>query len=328
MISGSFFDIAHVNPFDAAYWTDRCRFWKGENWQALFDDMRGIGMDTAICINTANWGRPLFTPKHHELGLQLEMACRDPLAVCFDRAEKLDMKMFLGVGYRGRCSEVRDYARMEKPWPEIWFKWNTMLAEELLVQYGSRKAFGGLYIAYEIDFNDGDGPLELYDKWIGEYLRPAIGPDVKLLTSPGSLGNHYDVSKLPAQLERIGINIIAPQDYGGRSNDVNEALRLVQANADAMVKIGPQLKSAGIELWCNCELFSPQPSPEGRIYCVPGPFDRIKKQIDIAANIAEKTICYQYQGIMNKRTTLVNIGHEECTGLYEKYCKHYVGKVG
>jgi len=219
---------------------------------------------------------------------------------------------------------VRDYARMEKPWDEIWFKWNTLLAEELMQQYGSRKAFGGLYIAYEIDFNDGDAPLELYEKWLGEYLRPAIGKDVKLLASPGSLGNHYDISKLPAQLERTGINILAPQDYGGRSNDIDEALRLVQANADAMVKISPQLKSAGIELWCNCELFSTLPSPEGRIYCIPAPFERIKKQVEIAEQISEKTICYQYQGIMNKKTDLVNIGRDDCNELYENY-RNYFG---
>jgi hypothetical protein len=320
MITGSFFDIVHINPFDAAYWSDRCRFWKDENWQALFDDMHGIGMDTAICIATANWGRPLFSPKHKDLGLQIEMACEDPLEICFDRAEKLGMKMFLGLGYRGRCSQVRDYARMEKPWPDIWFEWNTLLAEELMLQYGGRKGFGGFYIAYEIDFNDGDAPLELYEKWLGEYLRPAIGKDVKLLASPGSLANHYDISKLPSQLERTTIDILAPQDYGGRSNDIAEALRLVQANADAMEKISPQLDSAGIELWCNCELFATEPSLEGRIYCVPGPIERIKKQIEIAAQVAGKTICYQYQGIMNRRSESVNIGREDCDALYKEYC--------
>ena len=69
MITGSFFDIVHVNPFDGAYWTDRCRFWTDENWQALIDDMHAIGMDTAICIATANWGRPLFWSEGQKLGI-------------------------------------------------------------------------------------------------------------------------------------------------------------------------------------------------------------------------------------------------------------------
>jgi hypothetical protein len=38
VISGSFFDLQHVNMWDAAHWTDRCRFWKEENWRALVAD--------------------------------------------------------------------------------------------------------------------------------------------------------------------------------------------------------------------------------------------------------------------------------------------------
>ncbi|MBT3374641.1 MAG: hypothetical protein HN406_03535 [Lentisphaerae bacterium] len=35
IITGSFFDLQHVNVWDAVHWTDRCRFWKEANWRAL-----------------------------------------------------------------------------------------------------------------------------------------------------------------------------------------------------------------------------------------------------------------------------------------------------
>lgn len=48
-LRGNFFDLTHVNLWDAAYWTDTCRLWKQESWRALIRDMHGIGLDTAIC---------------------------------------------------------------------------------------------------------------------------------------------------------------------------------------------------------------------------------------------------------------------------------------
>ena len=84
--------------------------------------MHGIGIDTAICTTTALWGRPFFAGYEKTVGRPLRFGCDDPLGACVDEAEKLGMKMFFGVGLRGRCSQVRDYAGMEPPWPDVWFR--------------------------------------------------------------------------------------------------------------------------------------------------------------------------------------------------------------
>lgn len=315
-ITGSFFDIQHVNPFDAAYWAGQCRFWKEENWRALIGDMHGAGIDTAICLSTALWGMPVFPGHEEDLGLPITMGCGDPLGACVDEAGRLGMEFFLGTGFRGRCSQVRDYARMEKPWPEIWFTWNTKLAEVLLQEYGDKPGFAGLYIPYEIDFLDHQ--VELYEKWIREYLRPVVG-DTPLLISPGSLGEHPNIDKLPAQLERISIDILAPQDYGGRSRNIDQALELVKANARAIEKVADKVRELGVRLWANCEVFQREESPDGRPYCVPGPIERIREQIQIQGPLVEKLICYQYQGMMNSRTELLNIGAGGVDELHRQY---------
>ncbi|MCP4644781.1 MAG: DUF4434 domain-containing protein, partial [bacterium] len=137
-LTGSFLFIQHVNPFDAAC-CDKCLVWKEENWRALIRDMHGVGMDTGIWINTAFWGRPLFPGYVDTVGPPLAtMGCPDPMGVVADEADRLGMKLFYGIGFRGRCSQVRDYARLDKPWTDVWFTWNTAVAEALVERYGDR----------------------------------------------------------------------------------------------------------------------------------------------------------------------------------------------
>jgi hypothetical protein len=316
ILTGSFFDLIHVNSWDATYWTDTCRYWKEENWRALMRDMHAVGMDTAILVSAAWWGRPLFPGYEKTVGIPVRMGCTDPLGACADEANRLGMKMFFGAGLRGRVSQVRDYADMQPPWPEVWFRWNTALAEALVDRYGKMPCFGGLYIPYEIDFKSYQ--IELYEKLIGKYLRPAVGK-VKLLASPGSLGRDTNLGTLPADVVRMGIDILAPQDYGGRSTDPAKALELVKRNADGLQRLRAPLRDAGITLWTNCEVFVLEKTPSGRNLTLPGPVERVIEQIRLQAPLVEKLICYQYQGLMNRRTRLVNIGHPSVDEFYRGY---------
>ena len=321
-LTGSFFDLIHVNTWDAAYWTDKCRFWSEVSWRALIRQMHDVGIDTAICVSTAFWGRPLFPGYEKTLGVPIKFGCDDPLGVCFDEARKLGMKMFFGAGLRGRVSQIRDYSRMDPPWPEVWFRWNTALAEALVDRFGDDPSFGGLYIPYEIDFEPNQ--IDLYEKWIGKYLRPAVGK-VKLLASPGNIHEAHcatAVKDFPKALERLGIDILAPQDYGGRSHDVKTAVTMAKRNADALARLRKPAADLGVTLWANCELFILEPNPSGRGRCIPGPIDRLKQQIAAQAPVAEKLICYQYQGIMNKHTDLVNIGHPTTDRLHGGYVEY------
>ncbi|MFA5865717.1 MAG: DUF4434 domain-containing protein [Phycisphaerae bacterium] len=316
-ITGSFFDVCHPNVWNTAYWGDVCRFWGDTNWRALIGDMHDIGIDTIILSNVAFWGRPLFPGYENKIGLPLKMTCSDPLEVCAAEADRLGMKMFFGIGLRGRVSQIRDYADMRPPWPEEWFQWNTALAEAILDRFGSRTGFAGFYIPYEIDFIDYQ--LELYEKWIRGYLRPAIGR-VPVLISPGNLGDHPNLDELPRQLERTDIQILAPQDYGGRGWDMQkDAMEFVRKNAEALTKAAPMMKNIGVSLWSNCEVFDHIPSPDGRVYNVAGPFQRIRRQMELQAPLVEKLICFQYQGIMNRHSDLVNIGRADTDILYRDY---------
>ena len=318
ILTGSFFDLIHVNAWDATYWTDTCRYWKEENWRALIRDMHEIGMDTAILQAAAFWGRPLFPGYERTVGSPVRMGCTDPLGTCVAEASRLGMKVFFGAGLRGRVSEVRDYSDMRPPWPEVWFRWNAALAEALVDRFGNMPCFAGLYIPYEIDF--ADYQIELYERLVGKYLRPAVGP-VKLLASPGSLGEQKNLDRLAADVVRMGIDILAPQDYGGRSTDAARALELVRRNAAGLERVRKPLRDAGVALWANCEVFVFERTPSGRYLTLPGPVNRVIEQIRIQAPLVDRLICYQYQGLMNRRTRLVNIGHPDVQEFYSGYRK-------
>ena len=315
LITGSFFDLMHVNPWDAQYWTDTCRFWGEDSWRALFRQMHEVGIDTAICGSTVYWGRPIFPGYENSVGLPIKMGCDDPLGVCVDEADRLGMKMFFGFGLRGRCSQVRDYHGMEKPWPDSWFRFNTSVAEALVDRYGKRPSFGGLYISYEIDFHDYQ--VELYERLMKKFMRPAVG-DVPFLASPGNIGDAAKLDELPRMVERTGINILAPQDYGGRNNDPTGALALVEKNCQGLKHVSASLCDMGVKLWSNCEAFMFEGSP-GRTSCIPGPSERFIKQIEMQAPLVEKLICYQYQGLMNRRDELVDIGHPSVNKMHDDY---------
>jgi hypothetical protein len=317
LLTGSFLFVQHVNPTDGQY-ADECVRWRGENWRAMLEDMHAIGMDTAIWTNTAFWGRPLFPGYERKVGLPWRaMGCADPLGEVADAADRLGMKIFYGIGFRGRCSQIRDYAGMDKPWPEEWFRWSTAVAEALVERYGGRPSFAGLYVSYEIDYHELHA--ELYEKLVKQHLRPAIGRNVKLLASPGNFGREVpDLGVLAKRVERSGVDILAPQDYGGRGS-IETGVESARANAKALAQIGKTLRDMGVAVWANCETFNLEATADSRVACVAGPMKRIRQQIDIHAPVADKLICYVYQGVMNRRTKLVNIGSPSSPQLYRDY---------
>lgn len=318
LLRGSFISCFHPNVWDMQY-SDRTLMWKEENWRALIQEMHQIGMDTVIWANTAFWGRPFFPGYESTVGLPFTMGCTDPLRTVAEEADRLDMKIFYGMGLRGRVSQVQDYHRLQKPWPDVWFQWNTALAGALVERYGDHKSFAGLYNPYEIDFKEHH--YELYEKLIKEYLRPVIGR-VKLLISPGSLGNVPNPDTLLKSLERIDIDILAPQDLGGRHQDINQALDAVRKNADALERFARPINNIGVTLWANCETFVLESTPDGRNACVPGPIERITRQIEIQSPLVEKLITWIYPGVMSRHTELVNIGHPSSDKLYHQYVSY------
>ncbi len=160
---------------------------------------------------------------------------------------------------------------------------------------------------------------------IKEYLRPAIG-SVPLLISPGSLGNVPNPDTFIRDMERIDIDIIAPQDLGGRYQDKGQSIISAHKNAEALERFAKPLKNIGVTLWANIETFDFESTPDGRNALIAGPIERIARQIEIQSPHVEKLITWIYPGVMNRHTELVNIGHPSTDKLYNDYVAYLKAK--
>ena len=56
--------------------------------------------------------------------------------------------------------------------------------------------------------------------------------------------------------------------------------------------------------------------------------ERIQQQMEMQAPFVEKLICFQYQGIMNWHTDLINIGHPNTEKLYQDYTAYMKKRFG
>ena len=307
LITGSFLDIQHVNNWDAQHWIDECHGWRDENWTALIAGMKAMGLDTAILTNCALWGRPLYPANPRTVGRQLPMPCPDPVGAIVRACAQHGLGLYLGLGAFGRYSLNAN--------PDLTPEhdaWLAAMAEDLREKYGSSGALQGFYLSTEAHAVKGRGLFEPADvektaRFV-KSIRERV-PGAKLMMSPAHLGRPRpeQMDPLRRQLEQLNVDIVAYQDHAGFEKlypdlDFREA-------AEGYALIKPLHAKAGQQLWVNCEVFEyAEKRPDGRRICTPCQFERLQRQLTAAGPVADKIIIYQYQGLMNRRSALVNIG--------------------
>lgn len=320
LITGSFIDIQHVNNWDAQYWVDECREWRDENWQAIVGDMHALGLDTVILTGCAIWGRPLYPANRQTVGLQLPMVCPDPVGAIMRAADQRGMSVYLGLGAFGRYSLNAN--------PDLSPEhngWLASMAEDLREKYGSSKALKGFYITAEAHGIKEGGLFAQDDcdktaRFVSS-IRERV-PGVKLMMSPANLKKPKpeQLDPLLRQLEQLNVDIFAYQDHAGFEKLYPSLNFYVAAEGYELIK--PLHAKLGQQMWVNCEVFEyTEKRPDGRRVCTPCEFERLERQLLVAAPVADKLIIYQYQGLMNKRSPLVNIGAPGTDALHDAYAK-------
>ena len=321
LITGSFIDIQHVNNWDAQYWVDECRDWRDENWEAIVNDMQAIGLDTVIVTNCAIWGRPLYPANRKTVGLQLPMPCADPVGAIVRAAAQRNMSVYLGLGAFGRYSLNANPDL--SPEHDTWL---ANMAEDLREQYGHSKALRGFYLTAEAHTIKEGGLFAQDDcdktaRFV-QHIRERVG-DTKLMMSPANLKRPRpeQLDALLIQLDQLNVDIFAYQDHAGFEK-LYPDLNFYEA-AEGYRIIKPLHEKLGQQMWVNCEVFDyTEKRPDGRRICTSCEFERLERQLQAAAPIADKIIIYQYQGLMNKRTAQVNIGTPGAEILHDAYVNY------
>jgi hypothetical protein len=321
LITGSFIDIQHVNNWDAQYWVDECRAWRDENWEAMVGDMHALGLDTVLLTGCAIWGRPLYPANPKTVGIQLPMLCPDPVGAILRAADRRGMGVYLGLGAFGRYSLNANPDL--SPEHDAWL---ANMAEDLREKYGHLAALRGFYITAEAHGIKEGGLFDPADcdktaRFV-QRIRERVGK-AQLVMSPANLKKPRpeQLDQLARQLEQLNVDIFAYQDHAGFEK-VYRNLNFYEA-AEGYQIIKPLHQKLGQQMWVNCEVFEyTEKRPDGRRICTPCAFERLERQLAVAAPVADKLIIYQYQGLMNKRTPLVNIGGPGCDALHDAYAAY------
>lgn len=310
-IDGTFFEFQHHNTAEGKYWNPALGKFTDENWKQKVAEIADLGMEYIVVMATALYEQCFFSSSVYP---KAETLCADPIEEILTEADERNIKVFLGNGFYGDWRKA-SYNITSKEVINRSFK----AMEELTALYAHHKSFYGWY------FPDETCIILNFSKKFTDYVNLCSGfchsltPDKKTLIAPYGTNLALTNRRFVHTLSELDVDFIAYQDeVGVRKTKADRTARIFEKLRKAHDKAGRA------ELWADIELFD----FEGMVYqsaLIPADFERVKKQLENVAPYADKILCYQYQGMMNPKTSACFAGHEDSSRLYEDYL-HYIKK--
>ena len=319
LISGTWNGLYHWSEIEGKYWNQDLKTFTAEDWRAQIRGMHKLGMDIVVIQelfrNDAYYGKHqnskgypglAYYPSKFGVG-RVDIACNDPLGAILDEADKLDMKVFPGVGL---------YAWFD--FTEDSLKWHMQIADELHEKYGHHCSFYGWYVSEEI-FGDLGGDQKREDEIVSFFQTfkahcNRLAPTKPIMLAP----NCHFVPKAESGWKRLlpHLDILCPFGFhrmpGGDISGV-EAAKLLQKLCD----------EAGTHLWMDMEAFDFEPDQA----LVPRVIEAIEKDLETFTNF-EKILCYQYQGLITDPAEKVVLGGAKAVKLFNDYEKYFNTRNG
>ncbi|MDQ1913518.1 DUF4434 domain-containing protein [Paenibacillus sp. GD4] len=306
-ITGSWFDFYHCNPYEGDTWNAATQQFSVNDWDAKIAEMAEAGMDTLILLSVALHGKAFYPSD--VMPLRWDMLCPDPLEAVLTAGDRLGLSIYLGLGFfttpiMGSLSLEGDPSPIARE-----------MAKELASRYGRHTSFAGWYLPVEAAIYGGYFPENYiyYANQMSDFLR-ALGPS-KVLIAPYGTRSVKGDSAFITQLRFLDVDYIAYQDEIGVSRTTFEAVR------ETFLRLREAHDLADKPLWADIELFRFQ----GKVL-YPGSVERIIRQIEVVSPLVDKTLCYQYHGLMNKPGSKAHAGHESSIELYQGYMDYVRSK--
>ncbi len=324
-ISGTWFEFKHHNIPEGAPWNPICRKFSEAQWRAKVREIHDIGMEYIVLMHTAlvyeDSCEAYFDTDIYPF--PADMVCKDPIGALLDEADKLDMKVFLSVGFYGVWTNTIDNMRN----PEVTQRAFRAM-EQLTEKYGHHKSFFGWYYPDEVGIEAETTYVEAWDLQVHQGRFPELlldychtysekvrqlDPTKKTLIAPYGIKYLIPDEVFEDQIRRIDVDIIAYQDkVGCRQSDPETNAR----NFKALRQIHDRL--GRVELWTDMEIFR----FEGEVYksaLLPSDMERMERQLEALSPWVDQVLCYQYLGIMNQPSTIAFCGHPDSIAYYEAY---------
>ena len=307
-ITGTFFEFEHGGAAEGKYYNDTLRGFTEEQWRLQVRETAEIGMDTLIILATAlpNPLRAYFP--FDEIPPCDALACKTPLDVVLDEADKTGQEVFMAVGMYGTSDTVGNTTT-----PAI-VATALRAMTRLYELYGHHKCFVGWYISDEWCIWDHyDERFISYINTISAHAR-TLGDNNKVIVAPFGTYCLQADETFVEQLTRLDCYAVAYQDEVGVQRMKTEELAWrYKALARAHKQAGRS------KLWVDMEIFSFDEGDPYKSALCPAPWDRIQTQLEAFSPFVEKVVVYSYQGIMTKPDSITRCGHPNAETLYTDY---------
>lgn len=259
-----------------------------ELWKQKVNEMHDMGIEYLVFMAVANEGKADYPSII--MPLNYDSTKKSPVTAIMDEAEKLDMKVFMSIGW---AQNQDDNLRI----PAILQRQKDIM-DELSEIYGSYKSFYGWYLPVE----DCLGPVltESAVKAVNALTEKAhkITPGKKTMISPyGFFCSDFDNPQFGKQIAKLKVDIIAYQDEIGCVREEFPLPRLKE-NWKKIAKIH---QDCGIELWANCESFAWEKGTNDRQSAlIPAAMPRILSQMNAASQAGvNRIISFAICGILD-----------------------------
>ena len=305
-ITGTFLDeISHDIPHQN---------WGLKEWDADFQNMKRIGIDTVIMIRSG-YRKFITYPSKYLLKKGCYMPSVDLLDMFLSLADKYGMKFYFGLYDSGRYWDTGDLS-----W-EI--EDNKYVIDEVWQNYGSKhKSFGGWYISGEIS-RATKGAISAFHA-MGKQCKDVSG-GLPTFISPWIDGKNAVMASGSALSKNDAVSV---EQHEKEWNEIFDGIHdVVDACAfqdghidydelDAFFTVNKKLADKyGMECWTNAESFD----RDMPIKFFPIKFDKLRMKLEAAKRAGyDKAITFEFSHFMSPQSAYLQAGH-----LYDRYREYF-----
>ena len=308
-IKGSWVQFQFPKKPEIEHWNIACVKASEQDWREKIREMRDIGMEYLVLMSSAFQGYAYFDT---DIYPPADIACKNPIEVLLDEAEKQGMKVFLSAGHYGEWTKAKENFTSGEVTARAF-----RAVERLYGLFGGYNSFYGWYLPDESWIN---GYFDLdYIGYVNRYSQRVKSIDAakKLLIAPYGACNAVVDDEFIRRLALIECDFIAYQDeVGVQKATPHQTRRYFEALKTAHDKAG------GSALWADVELFDYEGAPyRSRLFS--GPFERVREQLESVSDYAENILVYTYQFLMSKSEKDTLSDGAGAKRLYEDYCNFF-----
>lgn len=312
-INGTFLEFHHLGLPEGKYFNPIIHDFSEKQWRAKVNEIAKLKMKYIVIMETANfdddkYNECYYNSKYYKKSKEIK--CENPIEVILDECDKLNINVFMSVGFYSNWWKT--FENMTK---ESAFERAFLAMDELHEQFSFHKSFYGWYfpdeseISYYMD--------EEFISYVNRYSAKvhSLSCKYKTLIAP------YGTCKLKAdenyinQLKRLDVDFVAYQDeVGVKKTTENETAAFYKA-----LKKAHDIANRS-KLWADVEVFT----FEGDVYksaLIPANINRLKKQLEAISPYVEEIIIFEYQGLFNEPGTIAFCGHVDSINYYKEYKK-------